>query len=59
MAQDRFGKPRQVTRWDGNDMKPTQQFLFDHYKTKNYQRHPSLAEAGEAAMINLELRIPL
>lgn len=52
MAQDRFGKSRRVTPWDGIDMKPTQQFLFDHYKTKYYQRHPSLAEAGEAAMIN-------
>ena len=46
-------KSRRRTPWDERkDLTPTQEFLKMHYQTRYEDRHPSLAESNEAAMIN-------
>lgn len=43
---------RRKTPWEGGDMTPTQQFIHDQHKIHYEQRHPSILESGEAALIN-------
>lgn len=46
-------KSRKQTPWDGQQgLTPTQEFLQMHYKAQYTNRHPSISESGEAAMIN-------
>ena len=52
VARGTKGKSRRKTPWDGQQMNETQNFLYNHYVTKYEQKHPSLADAGEAAMVN-------
>lgn len=47
------GKSRKRTPWDGKAEKsPTQEFIQMHYIARYEERHPALADANEAAMIN-------
>lgn len=44
---------RKQTPWDGiSELTPTQEFLKMHYKAHYEERHPKLAETGEATVIN-------
>lgn len=46
-------KSRKVTPWDDVEAKtPTQQFLYDHYKSHYAERHPKLITTGEDSLIN-------
>lgn len=46
-------KSRRRTPWDKNEeLSPTQEFLKMHYLTRYEERHPTIAGADEAAMIN-------
>ena len=45
---------RKQTPWDGiSELTPTQEFLKMHYKAHYEERHPKLAETGEATVIKL------
>ena len=46
-------KSRRRTPWDDQEvLTPTQEFLKMHYLSRYEDRHPTIAEADEAAMIN-------
>lgn len=46
-------KSRKSTPWDeSQELTPTQEFLKRHYLMRYEDRHPTIAEADEAAMIN-------
>ncbi len=46
-------KSRRRTPWDGLEKRTeTQEYLQMHYTARYEERHPRLADAGEAAMIN-------
>ena len=46
-------KSRRRTPWDEQEvLTPTQEFLKMHYLSRYEDRHPTIAEADEAAMIN-------
>lgn len=53
MARSSRHKSRRVTPWDGNEERtPTQQFLYDKYKSHYQERHPPLNTTGEDELIN-------
>ena len=44
---------RLISPWDGGENKtPIQQFLYNHYRTHYYERHPILTATGEHELIN-------
>ena len=46
-------KSRKRTPWDNQSkITPTQEYLQMHYVARYEERHPKLADAGEADMIN-------
>ncbi len=46
-------KSRRQTPWDGQEgLTATQEYLQMHYMARYEQRHPKLADAGEAALVN-------
>lgn len=53
MSKSGNHQSRRKTPWDGhNTMTPTQNFLSERYESQYKERHPKLAETGEAALIN-------
>lgn len=49
----RRSKSRRQTPWDGQErLTATQEYLQMHYVARYEQRHPKLADAGEASLIN-------
>ena len=53
MQKSKGRQSRRVTPWDSNDSKtPTQQFLYNHYKSHYQERHPDLSTTGEDNLIN-------
>ena len=52
MSKKRY-QSRKQTPWDEQpNPTPTQEFLLMHYKAQYANRHPTISESGEAAMIN-------
>jgi len=44
---------RRKTPWDNeSEMTPTQEFIHDQHYIHYNQRHPSILESGESALIN-------
>ena len=53
MSSPKGRQSRRVTPWDADETRtPTQQFLYDHYKSHNQERHPALNTTGEDNLIN-------
>lgn len=53
MPKSKTFRSRRITPWDEYEVKtPTQQFLFDHYKSHYAERHPTLITTGEDNLIN-------
>lgn len=53
MAKDKKTTSRKETPWDRSaNMTPTQEFIKLNYQEHYRQRHPALADTGEASMIN-------
>lgn len=53
MPKSRGRQSRRVTPWDSDEERtPTQQFLYDHYKSHYQERHPALNTTGEDKLIN-------
>ncbi len=53
MSKYKSRQSRKVTPWDHTETRtPTQQFLFNHYKSHYDERHPMLTATGEDALIN-------
>ncbi len=53
MPKSKGRQSRKVTPWDSDEERtPTQQFLYDHYKSHYQERHPALNTTGEDKLIN-------
>lgn len=53
MPRSKSRQSRRVTPWDTEEARtPTQQFLYNHYKSHYQERHPALNTTGEDNRIN-------
>ena len=53
MPKSKSRQSRRVTPWDADEERtPTQQFLYDHYKSHYQEKHPALNTTGEDNLIN-------
>lgn len=53
MPRSKSRQSRRVTPWDTEETRtPTQQFLYNHYKSHYQERHPALNTTGEDNLIN-------